>query len=99
MEQEIEQLLRGILREMEQSGTTCEAVVVEAGSSDLTPRILAYLAGESPLLKVLHLPREDRPIVKALPVCEGAAVYVFDLVNRMDWRECQAAVHEILTRL
>lgn len=96
MEQDIEQMMRGILREMESSSITCEAVVVEAGSDDLTPRILVYLAGESALLKVIHLPREDRPIVKALPVCEGAAVYVFDLVNRMDWRECQAAVHEIL---
>jgi hypothetical protein len=96
MEQEIEQMMRGILREMEMASITCEAVVVEAGSDDLTPRILVYLAGESSLLKVVHLPREERPISKALPICEGAAVYVFDLVNRMDARECQAAVHEIL---
>ena len=97
MEQEIEQLIRGVLRDMESASITCEAVVAEAGSDDLTPRILVYLAGESSLLKVVHLPREERPILKALPVCEGAAVYIFDLVNRMDIHECQAAVHEILS--
>ena len=98
MEQEIEQMMRGILRDMESASITCEAVVVEAGSQDLTPRILVYLAGESALLKVVHLPREERPLLKALPLCEGAALYVFDLVNRMDARECMAAVHEILSR-
>lgn len=91
-------MMRGILREMEAARIICEAVVVEAGSDDLTPRILVYLAGESTLLKVVHLPQEERPILKALPFCEGAAVYMFDLVNRMDARECSAAVHEILTR-
>lgn len=98
LEQEIEQLMRAVLRDMETASITCEAVVVESGSDDLTPRILVYLAGESPLLKVVHLPREERPIIKALPACEGAAVYVFDLVHRMDVHECQAAVHEILAR-
>ena len=96
MEQEIEPLMRHILREMEAASITCEAVVVEAGSEDLTPRILIYLAGECSLLKLVHLPRDERPIPKALPACEGAAVYVFDLVNRMDAKECLAAVHEIL---
>ena len=56
MEQEIEPMMRIILREMESASVTCEAVVVEAGSRDLTPRILVYLAGESSLLKLVHLP-------------------------------------------
>ncbi|MDU4961105.1 MAG: glycosyltransferase [Sporomusaceae bacterium] len=98
MEQEIEQLIRSVLREMEGGSLVCEAVVVDAGSDDLTPRILAYLAGESPLLKVVHLPQEERPVGKALPICEGEAVYVYDMVNRMEVQECLAAVHEVLSR-
>lgn len=89
-------MMRGILRDMEASSLICEAVVVETGSDDLTPRILAYLAGESSLLKVVHISQEERPVGRAMSVCEGAAVYVYDLINRMDMQECMAAVHEIL---
>ena len=77
MEHEIEQMMRGILREMEIASITCEAVVVEAGSDDLTPRILVYLAGESTLLKVLHLPQEECPILKSTACLRrGGSLYV-----------------------
>ena len=89
-------MLRHILRQIEHSAVHLDVVVVETGSTDLTPFILGRFAGEYTALKIVYLPHEERPIAKALPLCQGAAVYVFDMVNRLTAEECMAAVDTIL---
>ncbi|EGO62267.1 glycosyltransferase [Acetonema longum] len=94
-EQDIEFMLRHIIRKIECCAIHPDLVVVENGSTDLTPHILGRFVGEYHALRVLYLPTEERTVAAALPLCRGGAVYVFDMVNRLTPEECLAALDDI----
>jgi hypothetical protein len=66
-------------------------VVVDSGSSDLTPLILDRLAGTYQLLKVVHVAASCRPAVEGMAFCQGEVVYVLDLINRVSCADVIAA--------
>lgn len=87
MEHEIEELVRYLVGEMHEGGHEYDAVLVDCGSDDLTPIIMARLASDCEILTVISAGRTDRPVSEALPLCRGAVVHVFDLTSRLSMQE------------
>lgn len=83
----IEQLIRRLMAEIASMDISCEVIVVDWGSTDLTPLILARMIDENPVLTLLCAAEEMRPASEALPLCRGEVIHVFDLVCRMDPQE------------
>ena len=94
-EHEIEDLIRYLMREIEAVGTSCDVVIVDNHSNELTPAILARLQEELGLT-VLTLPAHPRPVAEALPLCRGAVVHVLELGNRLSAEEYMMAVCTLL---
>lgn len=79
----IEQIVRCLMEEIALADISCEAIVVDWGSTDLTPLILTRLVEETQTLTMLCAAEDMRPAAEALPLCRGEVVHVFDLVSRL----------------
>ena len=86
-EEEIEELVRYFLQEMEMSEVECDAVVIDCASTDLTPAILERLATDHPLLHVVTLQDSSRPVGELLPLCRGSVIHILDMSNRLNSSE------------
>jgi hypothetical protein len=86
-EEDIEPILRCLLPEVDALAISCEIIVVDWGSTDLTPLILSRLVEECPALTALYAAEYMRPAAEALPLCRGEVVHVFDLVGRLNANE------------
>lgn len=95
-EQVIEDLIRYLIREIELNDQDCDAVVVDCGSTDLTPAILERLAEESTVIKVARLTEGSRPAGETLPLCSGGVIHILDLVNRLSSSEFMVTVCALL---
>lgn len=97
LEQEIEDLIRYLIYEIEMADIECDAVVVDCGSSDLTPEILERLAVDVPFLTVVNLPASSvRPVTETLPLCRGTVVHILDLITRMKGNDYLVTVCSLL---
>ncbi len=94
----IEYQLRRLLYETALEEAWEEIVVVDHGSSDLTPAILDRLATVNPLLKILHLPAAARPLGEALSFCRGDIVVILDTVARLKTADLGAAARMLARR-
>ena len=97
-EDEIEELLRFFLQELEISDTECDTVVIDCGSTDMTPLILARLADANPLLTTVALSETSRPVGDLLPLCRGGLIHILDMTGRLSGREFLAAACALLKR-
>lgn len=95
-EQEIEYLLRYLIRELETADIDADAVVVDCGSTDLTLAIIERLTAEAETVTVLPLPESAKPVAEALPLCRGQVVHVLDLVSRLRGEDFVVAVCALL---
>jgi hypothetical protein len=82
-ENQVEGIIRLLLREFVTRSIYCDIVVVDHASQDLSPLILDRLALEAPMLKVVHLSLGARPINDGMPFCGGRIIHVLDFVNRL----------------
>lgn len=82
-EQDIEMLVYDLTGRMERSRLTCDAVIVDCGSDDLTYDILSRMRELSPALDVVRLAGSLRPVSEALPLCRGEIIHVLDLTCRL----------------
>ncbi|QDR81981.1 hypothetical protein [Sporomusa termitida] len=96
MEYEVEDLMRYLVSELEEGSHGFDAVVVDCGSDDLTPVILQRLAGEMPVLTIVHSRSSLRPVSEAMPLCRGSVVHVLDLTTRLKTEEFIAVVASLL---
>lgn len=96
MEYEVEDLMRYLVRELEEGSHGFDAVVVDCDSDDLTPVILQRLAGEMPALTIVHSRSPLRPVSEAMPLCRGSVVHVLDLTTRLKTEEFIAVVASLL---
>lgn len=96
MEHEIEDTIRYVMREVEGSGITCDVVVADCSSNDLTRSILDRLAAEYAIIKVVGITDNTRLVVEALPLCRGAVVHLLDLSTRLTCKEFMVAICALL---
>lgn len=95
-EQDIEMMLRYLLRAVADSGAECDVVVVDCDSRDLTPGILRRLAEELPGLQVCQASGPACSLAAALPLCRGAVIHVLDTVHRLSCDEFMTVVCGLL---
>jgi hypothetical protein len=98
MEQEVEGVVRYLMREMADTDVECDAVVVDCNSDDLTAVILTRLVYELPGLQVCRMPEGARSVGTALPLCRGSVIHVMDMVHRLNSDEFMITVCNILQR-
>ncbi|BBB91675.1 MAG TPA: hypothetical protein PKA28_09090 [Methylomusa anaerophila] len=97
MENEIEDLMRFLILELESAGEEhCDAVVIDLGSQDLTLAILTRMATQSECFTFISLPHVARPVEEALPMCRGGVVHVLDLTSRLTAKEFIVSVSALL---
>ncbi|MEG6585020.1 hypothetical protein [Dendrosporobacter sp. 1207_IL3150] len=96
IEQDIEEMMRYLMREIESSDVECDAVVVDCNSDDLTPAILVRLAHDLPGLTIHKATGYNRPIAEAVPYCRGTVIHVLDVVNRLNCDEFMVAVCSLM---
>lgn len=96
-QEEIEELIRYLIYELELTEVECDAVVVDCGSSDLTPHILERLAAHSPVIHTVSLNESSRPVSKLLPLCRGNIVHILDMTTRLTSREFMISVCALLS--
>ncbi len=94
----IEYHLRRLLYDTALEASWEEIVVVDHGSGDLTPAILDRLAAASPLLRIVHLPPEARPVGDAMSFCRGDIVVILDTVTRLKSTDLAAAARMLAGR-
>ncbi|MEN6566444.1 MAG: hypothetical protein ABFC57_09085 [Veillonellales bacterium] len=95
-EQEIEDLIRYLGREIEAAGLACDVVVVDYDSEDLTPLILTRLAEQLPFLQLFRLSGGHRTLADGLPLCRGEVIHVLELGTRLSAEQFRAAVRRLL---
>lgn len=95
-EQEIEDLMRHLLREIENKEAACDVVAVDNNSSDLTPVILTRLADDNNILQVLCVSEGAKPVAEGLPLCRGGVVHVLEVGRRLNGHEFMLAVSSLL---
>jgi hypothetical protein len=95
VEQQVEYMVRYFLQEFADDDT-CEIIVADCGSDDITPLVLDRLASDHPALKVVHLAADARPVTDSMPFCQGDIVHVLDFVNRLNCEDFAAAVHRVI---
>ena len=98
IEQDIEVMLRHLMRQIEDTGMDCDVVVVDCSSEDLTGSILARLAMELPELTVCSTELPARSMAAGMPLCRGAVIHVLDTVHRLNCDEFMIAVCSLLQR-
>jgi len=96
-QEEIEELIRYLIYELELTEVECDAVVVDCGSSDLTPAILERLAAHSPVIHTVSLQDSSRSVSKLLPLCRGNIVHILDMTTRLTSREFMISVCALLS--
>ena len=96
LDHKVEELLRYIAQEIEDTELECDIVVVDVSSDDLTATILERLANEFWMMRVVVLAAGLKPIGEAIALCRGAVVHVMDLTNRMSIDEFMVAVCGLL---
>lgn len=95
-EQDIEDLMRYLVREIENNDSDCDIIVVDNNSSDLTPAILARLADENPILEIIRVTNGAKPVAEGLPLCRGGVVHVLEIGRRLSSEEFMLAVCKLL---
>lgn len=95
-ENDIEDLMRFLLHEIENNDADCDVVVVDNNSQDLTPSILTRLADDNPFMQVVTVPHGARPAADGLPLCRGGVVHVLELGKRLSSDEFMTAVCSLL---
>ncbi len=96
LEQEIEDTMRYVMKEVEESSVSCDVVVADCSSSDLTRLILDRLAEDYSTIKVVNIADNARLATEALPLCRGAVVHFLDLGARLTCKEFMVAVCALL---
>lgn len=92
-ENEIEDMIRYLMSQIEMSDSDSDVVVVDYSSQDITPLILARLADEyCDGLTVLNASPNCRPVAEGMPHCRGGVVHVLDIGNRLNYEEFMLAV-------
>lgn len=86
-EEEIEDLLRYLMQEMDLSDVECDAVIVDCGSHDLTPSIIQRLVCDNPSLHAVMLSDTIRPVGELLPLCRGSVIHILDMTTRVSSQE------------
>lgn len=81
-ETQIEEIMYYLAAKVEQAAIPVDVVVVDCGSTDLTPSILAKVAPDYAWVTILYT-LTSHGVEEALPVCRGSVIYVFDLVHRL----------------
>ena len=81
-EAQMEEIMYYLAAKVEQAAVPVDVVVIDCGSTDLTPSILAKLAPDYAWLTIIYTVTAHG-VEEALPVCRGSVIYVFDLVNRL----------------
>ncbi len=94
----IEELMRCFLLDLNNSEAGYDAVVVDCGSTDLTPLILERLTADEPLVHFMVLRENFRPAGEMLPLCRGSIVHVLDMTGRLTGSEFLFAAASILRR-
>jgi len=97
-EDSIEDNLRRLLYETALEPAWQEIIVVDHASDDLTPAILDRLAACYPLLTIVHLPLSARPVVDAIPFCQGEILEIIDLESRVRGADWDAAIRRLVRR-
>lgn len=95
-ENDIEDLMRYLLREIENNDADCDIVAVDNNSHDLTPSILSRLADDNPLMQLVIVPHGSRPVAEGLPLCRGGVVHVLEVGKRLTRDEFMMAVCSLL---
>lgn len=96
LEQQIEAVVRELVREIDTADEYYEVLVIDWASQDLTPVILTRLAEELPAVRVAEAGPEVRPLLAAAPLCTGNVIHVFDLVNRLTCEEFLAGLRRLI---
>lgn len=85
IEQDIEEMLRHLMLEIELADPECDVVVVvDARSDDLTYPISERLAREFSAIRVVRSSGSEFSMQEALANCRGGIVHVLDTVHRID---------------
>lgn len=84
IEQDIEEMLRHLMLEIETSDRECQVVVMDCGSEDLTYAITQRLSRE--FHSIISICPQNAPngVSDALPYCGGSVVHLLDTVHRME---------------
>ena len=98
IEQEVEEIIRYLMREIDNTDLECDAVVVDCSSEDLTTVILTRLECDMPGLKVCRAMDHSRSLGAALPLCRGSVIHVLDTVNRLSSEQFMVTVCSLLQR-
>ena len=94
-EQQIEGMVRDLLRLMEGDSFWQEVVIVDYASTDITPAILDRLAARYSQVQAVHLSGAARPVAEGIALCHGEVVYVLDFVNRLYAEDLVSVVNRI----
>lgn len=84
LEQEVEEMLRHLMLEIEIADIDCDVVVVDCDSEDLTYLIVERLSKEFHELTAVHSNGIQAPVGGALAYCRGGIVHVLDTIHRID---------------
>jgi hypothetical protein len=84
IEQDIEEMLRHLVLEMEMADIDCDVVILDCDSCDLTYPIIERLSKEFEQFTAVHSQKPTIAVEDALPYCIGTIVHVIDTVNRID---------------
>lgn len=98
IEQDVEIMLRHLIRQIEDTGTDCDVVVVDCNSDDLTGSILNRLAVELPGIVICSAVAPVRSLAAGIPLCRGAVIHVLDTVHRLNCDEFMVTVCSLLQR-
>lgn len=82
-EQEIEEMIRHMMMEVELAGIDCDIVIVDCGSNDLTYSILERLSKEFYVITAVRSSGGPEVMRDALTYCEGGVIHVLDTINRI----------------
>jgi len=91
VEQQVEYMVRYLARQMEEENYWCDLVMVDYGSDDITSLVLDRLSVEFPILKVVHMEMEARPVIEGLSFCQGEVIHILDFVNRLSVEDFDGA--------
>ncbi|WP_110955262.1 glycosyltransferase [Anaerosinus massiliensis] len=84
IEQDIEEMLRHLMLEIEDADLMCDVIVLDCNSEDLTYPIIERLSREFDQITALHSSKLAIAVEDALPYCTGNIVHVIDTVNKID---------------
>lgn len=95
-EQEIENLMRYLIQQIENNDADCDIVVVDNNSSDLTPAILSRLEEDTHVMQVIRVENGAKPVAEGIPLCRGGVVHVLEIGRRLSGEQFMAEVSNLL---